>query len=341
MKNFIARSQLRFSGLLLSSLMLSSSLAFAFDQEDPIPPSTWRIKTVVQTTPAYEKARGHSGKVVPLQDLIIRDHEVRKRIEGKLIREEKKFEFDILYGLTEEWYFSAKIPFWQKKQTSNLKITAAGADLDLESKILKIEKNLQTEEVQGLGDIGFQTIYMFSRSNSHFYRGALGVQLPTGSAGTPRGIFPIAIGDRQFDLLANLNYSHYPGSIAGLRQNFRGELLVSLEGRRETLDGQSGAYTGGNMFDLRYSLNYESDNSFFGGEIQHFLGTGSGIAAEQQDDSFFQDTVHLMVGYGNLSDLEKSPLALPFQIRLGWSYPFQGQNIPLNPSMQLMGLFYF
>ncbi len=343
MKIFTSHSPILFCYWLLCGLLLPGSWLWAFDEEEPLPPSSWRVKTQMQIIPVYKKAWGHSGKIVPLQDLLIRNKAIQKRVGGKLLREEKKFEVDILYGFSEDWQFSAKIPFWQKKQTSRLTILDASTKTDpaFEAKIQKIKANLQSEEVQGVGDIRLQATYRFSRSNSHFYRGGFGLQWPTGSAGTPRGIFPIAIGDRRVGFLSNLHYSHYPDTIEGLHQSIRGELRFHLAGTGKNLEGQSGKYAGGNRFDLLYGLSYERDNYFVGGEFQHLLGTETNIGEERQKDQFFLDTLHVSIGYGNLSDLEKSPLSLPYQIRLGRRIPLQGQNVPFNPNWQLNGLFYF
>lgn len=328
-------------GLLLISWIQISTL-WAFDREELLPPAIWRIKTQLQITPAYKKALGNSGKRIPLQDLLIRDRLLRGKIKGELTREERKIKLEVLYGFSEKWLFSGSIPFLQRKQTANLTFHEEPSKTNkaLVAKAQKIQENLKSEEVQGIGDLAFHTFYVFNYTSAHLFRGGLGLKLPTGTTGTPRGIYPLAIGDRQIDLSGVLYYTFYP-AIEGLRHDIRGELIYNLVGIRETLEGEEGDYYGGTLFDTDYTLGYEQNNWLFESQFQHRVGTGTTIKGQSLNDQMFVNTLSLSLGYGNLSDLEKSPLPHPYHFRIRYETFLQGKNVPLTPNWQLLGLFYF
>ncbi len=328
--------------ILLGVLLITTSFNIATGEE-LLPPSAWQTKIELQVTPAHDEAFGNGGTKISLKDLLIRDRNVRKRIDGKITREEKAVKINFFYGFSEQWLLSATIPFLHRKQTSSLSITDSdntSIDLDLEEMIEQTKENLQSEEQQGMGDIFFQAAYVFTYNNSSFFRGGGGMKLPTGTAGTPHGILPVAIGDRQTDLTGFLHYTFLPPT-HGLLHSIRGEVTLQLVGTRKTMTGEEGNYYGGNLFNFRYTTSYESNNWFYGGGLQLLLGTGSTIKEEEQNDSSFLAKLKADIGYGNLSDLEKSALSFPYQIRIGLESPFQGRNTPNALSWKLTSLFYF
>ncbi|MBF0287522.1 MAG: hypothetical protein HQM14_06860 [SAR324 cluster bacterium] len=328
--------------ILLGALLITVPLNLAAGGE-LLPPAAWHAKIEVRVTPSYKDAFGNGQTKISLKDLLIRNKKVRKRIKGEVTREEKVLEMDLLYSFSEKWLFSAYIPFLQRKQTSSLFIVNSDSlfiDPELEEMIEKTKENLQSEEQQGLADVSLQAAYVFTYTNSTFFRGGGRVKLPTGTAGTPYGMLPLAIGDRQVDLYGFLHYTILP-PIPGFSHNIRGEFMIQFAGVRKTMEGEEGDYYGGNQFDLQYTATYEKNNWFYDGGGQLLLGTGSTIAGEEQNDASAVGKIHADIGYGNLSDLEKSPLSFPYQIRMGLDIPLQGRNVANAPSWKLTSIFYF
>lgn len=329
-------------GAIFLMVWMQSSVLWAFDQEELLPPDIWRIQANLQVTPTYEKAFGKTRKSEPLRNLLIANPDMRQRIVGEIKRQETRVNLEVFYGFSENWTLSAKIPFVQKTQTARLALNpdATGSNTILDNTAERIIENLKSKQVQGLGDVQLNAVYFFNYTISHLFRGGFGVRLPTGQAGTPFGSHALAIGERQVGLSGVLHYTYFP-AWAKLRHEFRIALMHSLKGTRRSLDGQEVDYSTGNVFDMGYALGYEQNNWLIAGEFQRQIGPESTLGETPQDDAFFADTLHFNLGYGNLSTLENYPLALPYQVRMGYKMPLRGRNIPIAPSWHWTGIVYF
>ena len=321
---------------------LHNSALWAFDREELLPPTRWRITAHLQVTPAYEKAFGNDRKTDSLRNLLIQNPEMRQRIAGTIQRQEIRVELGILYGFSENWMLAGTVPFLHKTQISDLALQAEarGVDVGLDKNAERVVENLKSTQVQGLGDVELQTFYVFNYTISHFFRSGLGVRLPSGQAGTPFGRHSLALGERHVGLLGMIHYTYYP-AFAKMRHELRASLMHNLKGTRQSLEGQKGDYYAGNTFEMDYTLGYEQNNWLVEGELQHRTAPESTLAEIPQDDAFFVDTLHLNLGYGNLSTLENYPLAHPYHVRMGYKMPLRGRNTPIAPSWHLMGMFYF
>jgi len=51
--------------------------------------------------------------------------------------------------------------------------------------------------------------------------------------------------------------------------------------------------------------------------------------------------VRLMVGYGNLTELEQGPIAFPYQVQLRYQQVLAGYDLPLLKQLSLSLQFYF
>ncbi len=328
--------------LLICFLNLQLSAVWA-SEEELLPPSVWQVYLKWQQTPEYSKAYGNSGQQIPLDELLIRDRDVRKRIGGKLTRKESRFDFRLRYGISHDWSISLQIPIISKMQSSSLFVeeVAGGEDLlELNQKSQKTVDNLKSDSTSGIGDSVIRVIYTLSSTNDGLFQGGFSLTLPTGETGTPRGVFSNSIGDRQTDLSGFVNYIFYP-YIRGFRHGPYLELTNQFEGERETLEGIKGSYFGHTLINIRYHLNYEWSNWFAGGRFDYLGGGGSSIDGESQNDTFFITSIQAQLGYGNLSDLEKAFVSFPYQLRIGATTPLQGRNYPTMSHIQITGIFYF
>ncbi|MBC8259581.1 MAG: hypothetical protein H8E38_11225 [SAR324 cluster bacterium] len=319
--------------VILSFSFLFTTGLQAFELETRLPASVWEVEMSFLYTPSYEQAFNGYGEEAPLQELILWDRDWRDSVEGKLQREEQVLEIRIAYGFSEIWLMEATIPLLQKKQNSTLKIASATV---VQQKVLD---NLASENLSGLGDIKLKFAKDMSTNTSWHNRGGFIFRLPTGSSGTARGISANAIGDGHGSIGAFLHFNWYPLA-HGIRNGFRLEAANELLGKRETLEGEKGYYSAGHSADIFYNWSIERDNIFAGTELHYFQQSESKLPTGKSNAAFLKE-INLEFGYGNLSELEHTPLATPWQIRLGYTRPLAGQNTPVAHRWELSSTFYF
>ena len=203
----------------------------------------------------------------------------------------------------------------------------------------KVISNLASEEVNGLGDITLQFGKDLSYSTTWHNRGGFTTRLPTGNKGKRQGISSNSIGEGHGSVGAFLHVTWYP-LVHGIRNGFRIEGKNELTGKRETLEGENVYYSAGHRADLYYSWSIERQNIFAGTELHFFQQSESKLPTGKSNVSFLKE-MNFEFGYGNLSELEQKPLSYPWQVRLGYTRPFAGQNTPLIHRWELSSTFLF
>ena len=242
-------------------------------------------------------------------------------------------ELKLAYGLTEDWVVEAMIPMVRKIQSSSLKFDAGTPDQQ------KVISNLSSEELNGLGDINIQFGKDLSYSTTWHNRGGFTTRLPTGNKGMRRGISSNSIGEGHGSVGAFIHVTWYP-LVHGIRNCFRIEGKNELTGERETLEGEKVYYSAGHRADLYYSWSIERQNVFAGTELHYFQQSESKLPTGESNASFLKE-INFEFGYGNLSELEQKPLSYPWQVRIGYTRPFAGQNTPLIHRWELSSTFLF
>ena len=305
----------------------------AIKLENRMPESVWQAEISLKIVPSYSRAFNGYGEEAPLQNLMLWDRGWFDLVEGELKREEKQLEIKLAYGLTEDWVVEAMIPMVQKIQSSSLKFDAGTPDQQ------KVISNLSSEELNGLGDINIQFGKDLSYSTTWHNRGGFTTRLPTGNKGMRRGISSNSIGEGHGSVGAFIHVTWYP-LVHGIRNCFRIEGKNELTGERETLEGEKVYYSAGNRADLYYSWSIERQNVFAGTELHYFQQSESKLPTGESNASFLKE-INFEFGYGNLSELEQKPLSYPWQVRIGYTRPFAGQNIPLIHRWELSSTFLF
>jgi hypothetical protein len=225
------------------------------------------------------------------------------------------------------------IPMVQKIQSSSLKFDSGTPEQQ------KVISNLASEELNGLGDINIQFGKDLSYSTTWHNRGGFTTRLPTGNKGKLRGISSNSIGKGHGSVGAFIHVTWYP-LVHGIRNSFRIEGKNELTGERETLEGKKVYYSAGPKADLYYSWSIERQNIFAGTELHFFQQSESKLPTGKSNASFLKE-INFEFGYGNLSELEQKPLSNPWQVRLGYTMPFAGQNTPLIRLWELSSTFLF
>ena len=305
----------------------------AIKLENRMPESVWQAEISLKIVPSYSRAFNGYGEEAPLQNLMLWDRGWYDLVEGELKREEKRLELKLAYGLTEDWVVEAMIPMVQKIQSSSLKFDAGTPDQQ------KVISNLSSEELNGLGDINIQFGKDLSYSTTWHNRGGFTIRLPTGNKGMRRGISSNSIGEGHGSVGAFIHVTWYP-LVHGFRNGFRIEGKNELTGERETLEGEKVYYSAGHRADLYYSWSIERQNVFAGTELHYFQQSESKLPTGESNASFLKE-INFEFGYGNLSELEQKPLSYPWQVRIGYTRPFAGQNTPLIHRWELSSTFLF
>ena len=305
----------------------------AIKLENRMPESVWQAEISLKIIPSYSRAFNGYGEEAPLQNLMLWDRGWFDLVEGELKREEKRLELKLVYGLTEDWVVEAMIPMVQKIQSSSLKFDAGTPDQQ------KVISNLSSEELNGLGDINIQFGKDLSYSTTWHNRGGFTTRLPTGNKGMRRGISSNSIGEGHGSVGTFIHVTWYP-LVHGIRNCFRMEGKNELTGERETLEGEKVYYSAGNRADLYYSWSIERQNVFAGTELHYFQQSESKLPTGESNASFLKE-INFEFGYGNLSELEQKPLSYPWQVRIGYTRPFAGQNTPLIHRWELSSTFLF
>ena len=318
---------------LLFLLFLLPPTLPAIQLENRMPESVWQAEISLKIVPLYSRAFNGYGEEAPLQNLMLWDRGWYDLVEGELKREEKRLELKLAYGLTEDWVVEAMIPMVQKIQSSSLKFDAGTPDQQ------KVISNLSSEELNGLGDINIQFGKDLSYSTTWHNRGGFTTRLPTGNKGNRRGIYSNSIGVGHGSVGAFIHVTWYP-LVHGIRNGFRIEGKNELTGERETLEGEKVYYSAGHRADLYYSWSIERQNVFAGTELHYFQQSESKLPTGESNASFLKE-INFEFGYGNLSELEQKPLSYPWQVRIGYTRPFAGQNTPLIYRWELSSTFLF
>ena len=194
--------------------------------------------------------------------------------------------------------------------------------------------------MNGLGDINLQISNDITFGTTWHNRGGLIFKIPTGNTGDRKGTLPNAIGEGHSSIGGFIHFNWFP-LISGLRSGFRIQGTNELIGeKRETLDGIESYYSAGNTADIYYNWSFERNNLFLGTELHYFQQFESKLPTGKSNKSFLKE-INFEFGYGNLSELERKPLSNPWQVRLGYTRPFAGQNSPLIHRWELDSTFLF
>ncbi len=318
---------------ILFILFLLKPTLSAIQLEDPIPESVYQTEISLKIVPSYSRAFNGFGEEAALQNLMLWDRSGYDLVEGELKREEKRLELKMVYGLTEDWVVQAMIPMVQKIQSSTLKFDSGTSEQQ------KVISNLASEELNGLGDINIQIGKVLRYSTTFHNLGGFTTRFPTGNKGVRRGIFSNSIGVGHGSIGAFIHVNWYP-LVHGIRNVFRIEGKNELTGERETLEGEKVYYSAGHSSEFYYSWSIERENIFAGSELHYFQRSESKLPTGRLNESFLKE-INFEFGYGNLSELEQKPLSYPWQVRLGYTRPFAGQNTPIIHRWELSSTFLF
>ena len=92
--------------------------------------------------------------------------------------------------------------------------------------------------------------------------------------------------------------------------------------------------------DVHYSWSYDRLNWFYAFELHRLLQQESQLSKGQKNNGYM-DELLVESGWGNLSELEKKPLIMPWQVRLGHLIPIRGENQPISNAWIISAQIFF
>lgn len=346
--NYLTRPWPAFA-LSLIFMFLYVPTIWALEEMERLPSRVIKSNFSFSQGEEYDEVWGGSGKKQSLREYLIRDNRIRPYFEGTVTRQQSDFHWITDYALGENWQLRFDLPVIALKQTADvstqyLNIWQLFRDNDLNFPELSLAQDhldqFKNKNVSGLGDIQLQLAYAIEQSNRHLVFIGPTLGLPTGNSGESIGFMPIAVGDRQADIGLFLHWSYYP-RISGLHSNLHLKYNVQLDGRREDISGNDHTYSGGNQTQFNYNLILERKNFLVALEYERRSGDSQHIGGRQQNDAYFVHQLQAWLGYGNLNSFEKDVSIIPFQVRLGYTNPILGLNVPFYTSWHVSAVTYF
>lgn len=339
--------------LIFSLALASQTIAFGMRIPERLPPTVVKTSFSAENTAKYGQAFGGQTTGISLKKHLIHDRFLRQNIDGVIHRQENQVQFQLDAGLTDRWVLGVEIPWIRKRQKSDLSLkTTSPEELTsaLEIRIKKTIENLDSQTVAGVGDSIVSLGYDMRQSDRFLMRGGPGLRIPTGNTGKVVGDDSLSIGDRQTDVFGFLQLVFYSPT-RGLQYFLHFELGSELRGRRETIDGTTGNYLGGNWAKAQAQWQFEQNSWIFGSNLLNEVNTASTIAGIHQGNNSSEYRVQFKVGYGNLAVLESRQVHLPYQIELVWDSPLAlklgedvyllSKNTPQRNHWKLTTTFYF
>jgi hypothetical protein len=325
-----------FTALLLL-LCGSAPLGWAFDVATRIPPGVSQVELRQELQPETKEAFAPGFGNSSLKRLILGSTELAEAFQGEVRRSNSLTIVRLNYGWSPAWTLGVTLPWEQRQQNSSLSLkNPNGATAEQQA----IARNVGDENVSGLGDVTLHFRYEMWSSYSWLITLEPRLRLGTGSVGTAQGPYPIAIGDGQNDVGAVAHLQWYPQSALSAMQHVRVEGMNQFQGERETLTGEKRFYAPGNIFDLRYGWTLGLESWLLGAEFQYFWQGATSLDGQQNDTRrLYQWAVE--AGWGNLSELNRGPVAYPWQAKLGTKQPIFGENLPKRAVWYLSGELFF
>lgn len=321
---------------------------FAQMHYQPLPAGVWRFSTQIDTVPSYDKAYDAQGKVVELHEILLIEKRIRERVKGTVKRDEQRLEFQLDYQWSKNWMVSFQLPYLSRTQDSDLNVDYYGEDAfdgdedliqETNQKLLDSLENLKDDQFQGLGDATLLFANETYRSDRLRFLTATGLLLPTGTTDQPKGIFPLAAGERRFGLIGHLQFAYYAND--GLLMKNTLDLHVMFNGKSETLTGQEGEIKGNNKVKLAHEWIYDANSLHLASGLSFSTSSETSIDKVDHGDNSSAFILHGEVGFGNLSDLEDGVVQWPYQLVGGMQGIIKGKNHPNYQTLYLKYLMYF
>jgi hypothetical protein len=312
--------------------VLSASAGAA--QDEIVPQGVWLLRTELATrsdSRALDRARNDS----PLLDYLVPDETVRSAIDGSVERDVRRAELQLTYGLRDTWNLALSVSWAQVEQRSTLTTASVNPAV-----LAEVDRQ-KSRTVSGLGTYRLTSLHRPVFKDRHAFVYGYGLDWPSGSAASAWAGPGTLLVDSPFRRVFGLvHYTYYPGAET-LHFDLRSELGIGLDQNLELAGGGSGSVNPGNDFRILLGWGQEFGPLETGLAYQMRLQSRTSVDGVKPDDDFTENRVRVTLGFGNLRELERGPVAFPYALELTYDHTVLGVSTPLYRELRLGLRFYF
>lgn len=314
-------------------VLLLPALAPAAVDDEFVPEGTlftgFTLRTVTQ-----DRAISRLSKSQTFKDYAIPEASIRGQISGDIEREITRYDFRFTLGLSDTWNISLNLPLLDMKQNSTL-ATSGSAEA------VATVARLQSDSISGIGEIEFTSLHrpVFSDSNAFIW--AYGLTLPGAGQQSPYH------DSSTFDLSTPvpwmfffIHYTRYP-ALPRARFDVRFKVRRGIQRSVDTTTGQKQRLIPGNQILLKFNWTQDIGIFSYGFELERIDLRDNRLGGENLFDGEKAQTLRLLLGLGNLADLEEGPVGFPYQVRLEVEKVNRGFNHPFGDTLTLSLLMFF
>jgi hypothetical protein len=319
--------------LALLALLLSAPAAAA--EDELVPEGVWQMRVGLARHTETE-AFNHNDARGPLLNYLVPDDSVRGELTGGVTRQVEHLGLNALYGLSDTWNLALGLPYVRIDQTSTLNAPGSPSQAALDQ-----VTRLQTQTIQGPGRLHLGSLHRPVFTDRHSLVLGYGVDLPVDApASRWAGRGTLLLDSPTSSVFGLLHYTFYPYT-PRTHVDLRLQADVSVTRRLTLLSGQTSPVNPGN--DLLTTLGYSREFGPIATEVSALVLVAgqSKINGTRQGDGVTGESLRVMLGYGNLVDLEQGPIAFPYQLQLSFEETLHGSELPIKRELQLSLQFYF
>lgn len=320
---------------LLFVLVLGLSWLPAMGAEDEIVPEGRWLFILSHGSNTLDRSTSVDNESGPLLNYLVKDQSVRAEITGEVTRQETRTDLLLGYGISDTWNLVLDTTYWRIDQSS----TAGTVSLDPD--VTEQVSRLGNRSVSGLGRLTLTSLHRVSYSDQSGLIFGYGISAPLQGPNSPyAGRGTLYTGAPFNEYFGLFRYTYYMFTFPG-RIDISGRVRVARKKNLETLSGSTATVHPGNIGE--YALGWEQD---FGGFHTAFEGAGyiQGMSSKDgtgEGNNVQRFTGRVRLGYGNLDQLQQTPLSFPFQVNLQYEKTLQGFNTIDYSSLSLIFLTYF
>lgn len=316
----------RLAALLLTTQLVAGLLAPAWAAgalDDEIVPDGVFLTRLSLRLENQDSAFDQAGDSGPMKNFLIKDALIRAEIGGDITREVTRYDLRFTYGLSDTWNLSLNLPFVEVRQNSTL---AANAGASTEAR--ETADLLQSATIQGLGDVELISLHRPLFSDWNAFTWGYGISYPGSSQKSPYvGATSLELGRPSPAILAFVRYTRYP-AIEHARFDLTSRVWSQLGGGVTVPGGDERRLDGLNQAVVRMDWTHGIGAFFYGLGMGFLNQSQHTLAGQRLADQIRAQFLRLSIGMGNLTDLEKGPVAFPYQLRLEFQDVQRGADIP-------------
>ncbi len=320
---------------LIFLLVLGLSWLPATGAEDEIVPEGRWLFILSHGANTLDRSTSVDNEAGPLLNYLVQDKSVRDQITGEVTRRETRTAVRLGYGISDTWNLVLDTTYWRIDQNSTASKVSGGSD------VTEQVSRLDNRSVSGLGRLTVTSLHRVSYSDKSGLIFGYGITAPLQGPQSPHaGRGTLYTGEPFTEYFGLVHYTYYLFTIPG-RIDVSARVRISMKEKLETLSGDTATVHSGNIGE--YAIGWEQD---FGGFHTALEGAGyiQGMSSEDgngQGDNVQRFTGRVRLGYGNLDQLEQTPLSFPFQVKLQYEKTLQGFNTIDYSNLSLIFLTYF